>query len=161
MKQPIRVGLEGGRDVVYLMTLLVHLGVLSVGRLGVTAIVTIGTVVGAVWGRILSHVLRQTRTLGAVLWSSIVARGRRLVPNGRQLRVRRTLSRHTDSLSHLPVDRSFARRASFVTAALLNVGSMTLVICLALSLFLLLLGFPLFTNLLEFYVKVKLVCDNV
>ena len=62
------------------MTLLVHLWVLSVRRLRVTAVVTIWTVVRiAVGGGILSHALRKTWTLRAVLRGSAVTRGRRLV----------------------------------------------------------------------------------
>lgn len=137
---------EGGRDVRCLMTLLVHLRVLSVRRL-----------------RVMSHALRQTWALSTILWSSIVARGRRLITNGWQLRVGRTLSRHTDSLSHLPVDGSFARRATFVPALLVDVCSVALVICLALSLFLLLLRLPLFADLLELFgcslLTMRLHCD--
>jgi hypothetical protein len=67
-----------------LMVLLVHLRVLSVGRLRITAAVTIGTVVYiAVGGGILRHALRKTWTLRAVLRSCRVARGGRLVPDGR------------------------------------------------------------------------------
>ena len=70
------------------MVLLVHLGVLSVGGLRVTAAVTIGTVVRiAVGGGILSHSLRKTGALRSVLGSSRVARGSRLVPDRRELRV--------------------------------------------------------------------------
>jgi hypothetical protein len=59
----------------------------------------------------------------------------------------------------LSVDGGFTRRAAFVPALLINVCSVALVFCLALSLFLLLLGLPLFADLLEFCVKVKLVFD--
>jgi hypothetical protein len=138
------------------MTLLVHLGVLSVGRLGITAAVTIGTVVCvAVWGSILSHALRKTWTLRSILRGSIVARGCRLIPNGRELRVRGSLSRHTDSLSHLPVHGGFTRRTTLVHA-LLDVSSVALVISLALGLFLLLLCLPFFSNFFEFYKSTEL-----
>jgi hypothetical protein len=131
------------------MTLLVHLGVLSVGRLRVAAVVTIGTVVCvAVWGSILSHALRKTRALRAILRRGVIARGCRLVPNGRELCVWRSLSRHTDSLSHLTIDGSFAWGTTLVPT-LLNVGTVALVVGLAQSLLLLLLGLPLFPNLLE------------
>jgi hypothetical protein len=132
-----------------LVTLLVHLGVLSIWRLRVAAAVTIGTVVGVVvGGRILSHALRQTWALCAVLRSSIVTRGRRLIPNGRQLRVRRTLAWHTNSLSHLPINRGFTRRTSFVDALLL-ISTVALIIGLALGLFFLLLRLPFFADFLK------------
>jgi hypothetical protein len=133
-----------------LMPLLVHLRVLSVGRLRITAAVTIGTVVCvAIGSSILSHALRKPWTLRAVLRRGIVARGSRLVPDGRQLRMRGTLSWHTNGLSHLAVHRSFPRGATLMT--LLRVGTVALVLGLALSLFLLLLRLPLFANFLKLY----------
>jgi len=142
------------------MTLLVHLRVLSVRRLRVTAAVTIGTVVCvAVWGGILSHALRKARTLRAVLRGGVVARGRRLVPDGWELSVLRRLSRHTNSLSHLTVDWSFSRRRTIVST-LLRISTVALVISLALRLFLLLLCLPLFADFLELYEVVKSVRYN-
>jgi hypothetical protein len=130
------------------MVLLVHLRVLSVGRLGITAAVTIGTVVCiAVGGGILRHALRKTRTLRAILRSSCVARGGRLVPDGGKLRVLRRLSGDTDSLSHLSVDRSFG--SATLVGTLLNVSAVTLLVGLARGLLLLLLRLPLFSDLLE------------
>tara|TARA_R110002003_G_scaffold127_8_gene11943 strand:- start:8429 stop:8878 length:450 start_codon:yes stop_codon:yes gene_type:complete len=132
------------------MPLLVHLRVLAVRRLRVTAVVTIGTVVCvAVGGGILSHAFRKTWTLGSILRSSVVTRGSRLIPDGRQLSVR-SLTRHTDSLAHLSIDRSFTG-SSTLMRALLHVGSVTIVIGFALGLLLLLLSFPLLANLLKFY----------
>lgn len=136
------------------MVLLVHLRVLSVGRLGVTAVVTIWTVVRiAVGGGILSHALGETWTLRAVLRSSAVARGCRLVPDGRKLGMLRRLTRDADRLSHLSIDRRF-RSASFVSA-LLHVGAVSLFVGFACSLFLLLLCFPFLSDFLELC-KVKL-----
>jgi hypothetical protein len=100
-------GLHSALRKARLMTLLIHLGVLSVGRLRITAIVTIGTVVCvAIWGSILSHALRKAWALRAILRRGIIARGCRLVPDGRELRVWRSLSGHTDGLSHLTIDGS-------------------------------------------------------
>jgi hypothetical protein len=130
------------------MVLLVHLRVLSVRRLRVTAAVTIGTVVCiAVGGGILRHALRKTRTLRAILRSSCVAGGGRLVPDGRKLRVLRRLSGDTDSLSHLSVDRSFG--GTTLMGTLLNVGAVSLFVGLARGFLLLLLCLPLFSDLLE------------
>jgi hypothetical protein len=132
------------------MTLLVHLGVLSVRRLWITAAVTIGTVVCvAVWGSILSHALRKTWTLRAILRRGIVARGCRLIPDRRKLCVRRSLSRHTDRLSHLSVHGGFTRGTTLVHA-LLDVSPVALIVGLALGLLLLLLCLPLFPNFFEF-----------
>lgn len=73
---------------IFLMTLLVHLGVLAVWRLGVTVVgVTTRTVVRIVGRSILCHALRETGTVCAVLRSSRSARGSRLVPDRWQLRV--------------------------------------------------------------------------
>jgi hypothetical protein len=143
-------GLHSALRKARLMTLLIHLGVLSVGRLRITAIVTIGTVVCvAIWGSILSHALREAWALRAILRRGIIARGCRLVPDGRELRVWRSLSGHTDGLSHLTIDGSFAWGATLVPT-LLDVGTVALIVSLAQSLFLLLLGFPLFPDFLEF-----------
>jgi len=132
--------------------LLIHLGVLTVRGLGVTAVVTIGTVVRiAVGGSILSHAFRKTWTLRAVLRSSSVARGSGLVPDRRQLRVLRRLTRHTNCLAHLPINRSLTRSTAIVDA-LLDVGAVSLLIGLARSLFFLLLCFPLLANFFKFYV---------
>jgi hypothetical protein len=142
-------GSERGCEV-RLVSLLVHLRVLSVWRLRVAAAVTIGTVVRVVvGGRILSHALRQTWALCAVLGSRVVARGRRLIADGWQLRVGRTLAWHTNSLSHLPIDRGFTRRASFMDALLL-ISPVAFIVGLALGLFFLLLRLPFFADLLEF-----------
>jgi hypothetical protein len=127
---------------------LVHLRVLSVRRLRVAVAVTIWTVVCiAVGSRILSHALRKTWTLSAVLRRGIIAGGCGLIPNGRQLCVRRTLSWYTHGLSHLSVGRCFAWRTALMT--LLCIGSVALIISLALGLFLLLLRLPFFANLFE------------
>jgi hypothetical protein len=132
-----------------LMVLLVHLRVLSVGRLRVTAAVTIGTVVCiAVGGSILRHAFRKTWALRAILRSSGVARGGRLIPYGRKLRVLRRLTRDADSLSHLSIDRSFG--SATLVGALLLIGAMALLVGLARSLLLLLLRLPLFSDFLEF-----------
>jgi hypothetical protein len=141
-------------QVACLMALLVHLRILSVRRLRVTAAVTIGTVVCvAIWSGILSHALRKTRALCAILRSGVVAGSGRLIPNRWELSVWRGLSRHTNSLSHLTINWSFARGRALVST-LLCIGTVTFIIGLALRLFLLLLRFPLFANLLELY-KVK------
>jgi hypothetical protein len=117
--------------------------------LRVTAVVTIWTVVCiAVGGGILSHALRKTWTLRAILRSSTVTRGCRLVPDGRELRVLGGLSRDADCLSHLAINRSL-RSASFM-GALLNVGPVSLFVGFTCSLLLLLLCFPLLSNFLEF-----------
>lgn len=137
------------------MTLLVHLRILSVRRLRITAAVTIGTVVCvAVGGGILSHALRKTWTLRAVLRSGVVARGGRLVPDGWELSVRRRLSRHTNSLSHLPVDWRLSLGRTIMRTLLL-ISPVALVISLARRLFLLLLCLPLLANLLELYEFLK------
>jgi hypothetical protein len=137
------------------MVLLVHLWVLTVGRLRITAVVTIGTVVRiAVGGGILSHALRKTWALGAILRSSRVAGCRRLIPDRRELRVLRRLAGYTDCLSHLAVDGSL--RSTTVVGALLDVSAVSLFVRLACGFLLLLLGLPLFPNFLEFY-KIKLV----
>ena len=131
------------------MVLLVHLRVLSVRRLWVTAAVTIGTVVRiAVWGGILGHAFRKAWTLRAVLRSSCVARGGWLIPDRRELRVCRGLSGDADCLPHLSIDRSFRRTA--LVSALLHIGAVSLFVGFACSLFLLLLRLPLFADFLEF-----------
>jgi len=126
------------------VVLLVHLRVLSVGRLGV-----------------MSHALGETWTLRAVLRSSAVARGCRLVPDGRKLGMLRRLTRDADRLSHLSIDRRF-RSASFVSA-LLHVGAVSLFVGFACSLFLLLLCFPFFSDFFELFrsalCAVRLHCD--
>jgi hypothetical protein len=137
-----------------LMVLLVHLRVLSVGRLRVTVAVTIGTVVCiTVGGGILRHAFRKTWALRAILRSSRVARSGRLVPDGRKLRVLRRLTRDTDSLSHLSVDRSFG--SATLVGALLNIGAVTLLVGLACGLLLLLLRLPLLADFFELW-EVKL-----
>jgi hypothetical protein len=136
------------------MVLLVHLWVLAVGRLRITVVVTIGTVVRiAVGGGILSHALRKTWALSAILRSGRVAGCRWLITDGRELRVLRRLARYTDCLSHLAVDGSL--RSTTVVGALLDVSAVSLFVSLARGLLLLLLGLPLFPDLLEFY-KIKL-----
>lgn len=132
-----------------LMALRIHLRVLSVRRLGVTAAVITGTVVCiAVWGGILSHALRKTWALRAILRSSGVARGSRLVPDGRKLGMLRGLTRHANCLSHLPVDRSLAGSGT-VVLTLLDVSAVTLLVSLARSLLFLLLCLPFFTDFFE------------
>lgn len=138
------------------MVLLVHLRVLSVRRLWITAAVTIGTVVRiAVWGGILGHAFRKAWTLRAVLRSSCVARGGWLIPNGRELRMLRSLPGDTDCLPHLSVDRSFGRTT--LVSALLHISAVSLFVGFACSLFLLLLRLPLFADFLEFC-NAKSVC---
>jgi hypothetical protein len=133
------------------VTLLVHLRVLSIRGLGVTAAVTIGTVIHvAVWGGILSHAFREPGTLRAVLRRSVIARGSRLVPNGWKLSVRRRLTRHANSLSHLAIHWCFAWRAT-VVRALLHIGAVALFISFAQCILLLLLCLPLFAYLFKFY----------
>ena len=68
------------------MTLLIHWRGLAVWRLGVTATVTIGTVVAV--GSTILNSLRQTRTLGPVLLRGRLSRGGRLVTDGRKRLVR-------------------------------------------------------------------------
>jgi len=114
------------------MTLLVHLWVLSVRRL-----------------RVMSHALRKTWTLRAVLRGSAVTRGRRLVPEGWELGVLRRLSRDTNCLSHLSIDRCL--RSASLVGALLHVGPVSLFVGFARSLLLLLLRFPLLADFLEFF----------
>lgn len=64
--------------------LLIHLRILTIGRLWITAVVTIGTVICiAVRGGILAHAFRNTWALRAVLRSGGVARRSRLVADGR------------------------------------------------------------------------------
>lgn len=136
------------------MTLLVHLRVLAVRRLGVTVVgVTTGTVVRIVGSRILCHALWETGTVCAVLRSSGCARSSWLVPNRWELWVRRLLAWHTNGLTHLPIDGCL-RRASIVRNALLlrvlvHFGALALIVGLALSLLFLLLGFPFLADFLE------------
>jgi hypothetical protein len=66
----------------------------------------------------------------------------------------RTLSWYADSLSHLSIDGGFTGRATLVHA-LLGIGSVALIISLALRLFLLLLCLPFLANLFELYIVVK------
>lgn len=130
--------------------LLIHLWVLPVRRLRVTAAVTIGTVVCiAVGGGILSHAFRKTWTLRAVLRSSSVARSRGLIPDGRKLRMLRRLTRNTDSLTHLTIDGGFARSTTLMDA-LLHIGSMSLLVSFACSFLFLLLCLPFLANFLKF-----------
>jgi hypothetical protein len=97
----------------------------------------------------MSHALRKTWTLRAILRSSTVTRGCRLVPDGRELRVLGGLSRDADCLSHLAINRSL-RSASFM-GALLNISPVSLFVGFTCSLLLLLLCFPLLSNFLEFF----------
>lgn len=132
-----------------LMALRVHLRVLSIRRLRITAAVTIWTIVCvAVWGRILGHAFRETWTLSAILRGGCVARGCSLIPDRRQLRMLGRLSRHTDCLSHLSIDRWFTRRSA-VVLTLLHIGTVSFVVSLACGFLLLLLCLPLFSNLFE------------
>lgn len=104
-------------------------------------------------GAILSHALRKAWTLSAILRSTIITRGSRLVADGWQS-VRRRLARYTYGLSHLSIDRRFTRWTTLVRTLLL-VGTVSLFVCLSLCLFLLLLGLPFLTDLLEFYRAIK------
>jgi hypothetical protein len=139
-----------------LVALLVHLRVLAVRRLGVTAAVTTGTVIrNAVWSRILSHALWETGTVCAILRGRRAARGRWLVPDRWQLGVRGWLPGHTNCLSHLSVNGGLGRATAVVLLALLlhvllHLSAVSLVLGLARSLLLLLLGLPLFTDFLKF-----------
>lgn len=60
-----------------------------------------------------------------------------------------TLAGNTNCLSYLSIDRCF-RRATLM-GTLLRVGTVSLFVGFAGSLFLLLLGLPFFADLLEFY----------
>lgn len=137
---------------IFLMTLLlVHLRVLAIRRLRVTVVVTTGTVVRiAVWGSILRHAFRKTWALRAVLGSGCIARSSRLITDGRELWMLWRLTRHTDRLSHLAVYRRLTRSTTLMYA-LLHIGAVALFISLARCLLLLLLGFPFFAYLFEFY----------
>lgn len=131
-----------------LMTLLVHLRVLAIWRRGITAAVTIGTVVDVAAGcAILCHSLRKPRALGSILRAGRVARSCRLVADGWQLRVTRTLTRHSNGLSHLSIDRSVG---TVVVTSLTVGGTLSLFVSLSLSFFLLLLCLPLLANFFEF-----------
>jgi hypothetical protein len=88
--------------------------------------------------------------LRAVLRRSVVARGRWLIADGRKLGMGRTLPWYTDSLSHLSIDWGFTRRATLMHA-LLGIGSVTLIVSLALCLLFLLLCFPFLADLFELY----------
>ena len=145
------------RECFSLMTLLVHLRILAVGRLRVTAAVTTRTVVGIAVGVILSHSLRKPWALRAVLRARRVARDRRLISNRGQLIVTCCLPRNPDSLSHLTVDwrlRSVVVRGSRVA------GSLPLVISFAGGFLLLLFGLPLLADLFELCEVVELVSYN-
>lgn len=118
------------------MRLLVHLWVLSVGRLGVVC-----------------HAFGDPAwTLRAIRRSRVVTRSGRLVADRGQLCVRRRLPWYTNSLLHLSVNSrlSFARGTA-IMGTLLCIGAVTLVVSLALCLFLLLLCLPLFADLLELF----------
>jgi DNA-binding transcriptional ArsR family regulator len=147
-----------------LMTLLVHLGVLAIRRLRVTVVAVIITTAIKIVGCILCHALREAGAVCAVL-----RRGRRtrcswLVSNRGKLRVRGLLTRHTNSLSHLSIDRRFRRatvmRDTLLLSMLLHLGAMTLVISLASSFFLLLLSFPFFANFFELYNEMSAMHTN-
>ena len=131
------------------MALLVHLRVLAVRRLGVTAVVTIWAVVSvAGGGGILGDALCEPRALGAILRTRRVAGRGRLVADGRELRVAGCLAGHADSLTHLAVDRSLG---AVLVATVLVSGALPLLVGLALSFLLLLLCLPFLTDFLEFY----------
>lgn len=144
-----------------LMALLVHLRVLAVWRLRVTIeVVNTRTSIHNVGSRILCHALGKTGTMCAILRSSRCARGCRLVPDGRELRVGRLLTRYTNGLTHLSVDRSL-RRATVVSHTLLlgvlvHLGALTLVVGLTLGFLFLLLSLPFFANFLELWLKVSI-----
>lgn len=143
-----------------LMALLVHLRVLAVRRLRITIKdVTTRTHVHTVGSRILCHALGKAGTVCAILRSSRCARSCRLVPDGRELRVRGLLARYTYGLAHLSVDRSL-RRATVVghtllLSVLVHLGSLTFVVGLTLGFLFLLLSFPFFANFLELWPKVS------
>lgn len=131
------------------MTLLVHLWVLTIGRLGVTAAVTIWAVVRiASRGGILSNALCQPWALCSVLGTRRVAGRSRLVADGGKLRVAGSLARHANRLAHLSVHGCFG---TVVVAAILFGCALSLLVRLALGLLFLLLGLPFFANFLEFY----------
>lgn len=139
---------------IFLMTLLVHLGVLAVRRLGITVVgVTTRTVVRIIGRSILCHALRETGTVCAVLRSSRSARGSRLVPDRWQLRVRGLLAGNANSLSHLSVGRSLGWatvvRNALLLRVLVHLSALAFIISLALSLLLLLLCLPFLADLLE------------
>ena len=130
-----------------LVALLVHLRVLAVGRLGVTAVVTIGAVVRiAGGGAILGDALCEPWALGAILRTRRVTRRSRLITDGRELRVTRRLAGHADSLTHLAVDRRLG--AVLVTAVLVS-GALPLLVGLALGFLFLLLCLPLLADFFE------------
>lgn len=136
------------------MTLLVHLGILTVWRLRITVIgVTTRTVVRIVGGSILCHAFRKTGTVCTVLRSCRCARGSRLVPNGRQLRVRGLLTRNANSLPHLSIGGSLGwatvMRNALLLRVLVHLGALAFIISLALGLLFLLLCLPLLADLLE------------
>jgi hypothetical protein len=134
-----------------LMTLLVHLRVRAVGRLRVAAAVTIGAVVDIGGeGDVLSHALRQTGALRAVLRPRRAARSSGLVADGGKLGMTRRLPWHSDGLSHLTIDGRLG--AILVRGAMvLFGGSVPLFIGLARCFFLLLFRFPFFSDFFKLY----------
>ena len=140
------------------MTLLVHLRVLTVWRLWVTAAVTTWTVVDiAGGGAILSHSLSEPWALSAILRPRSVTRGSRLISDRRQLRMPRCWPRYAYCLSHLTVDRSIG---GVVVGCAAFGGTLSLLFGLALGFLLLFLGFPFFANFFEFCEVAKLATYN-
>ena len=143
------------------MTLLVHLRILAVRRLRITAdvVTTTETDVCIVGCYVLCHAFRKAGTMCTVLRSSRCAGRSRLIPNGWQLRVRGLLAWHTYSLSHLSIDRRLRRTTVvrntllllLLLMLLLHLSAMTLIVGLARGFLFLLLGLPFFADLLKLY----------
>lgn len=108
------------------------------------------------------HAFRQTWALSAVLRARLLTGSGGLVTDGRKLRVWWALSRDANCLSHLAIDRRLTWCVG-VVLALMRIGSGSLLIGLASSLFLLLLCLPLLADLLELFWSslraVRLHCD--
>ena len=143
------------------MALLVHLRVLAVRRLRVTIEdVTTWTEMHNVGSRVLCHALGKAGTVCAILRSSRCARSCRLVPDGWELRVRGLLTRYTDGLTHLAVDRSLRRAAvvghTLLLSMLVHLGALTFVVGLTLGFLFLLLCLPFFANFLKLWLKVSI-----
>jgi len=121
-----------------LMTLLVHLRVLAVRRLGV-----------------MCHALGKAGAVCAILRSSRCARCCRLVPDGWELRVRGLLARYTNGLAHLSVDRSLRRTTvvchTLLLSVLVHLSALTFVVGLTLGFLFLLLCLPFFANFLKLF----------
>lgn len=130
----------------------VHLGVLSVvWRRGITTSVTIGAVVDiARSGAILSHPVIHSRPLAGVLGRcGVTRRGGLIAREGWQLRVGIALSSHASRGAGMAIRIAGA----VVSGAAITSGSTLprFFLGLACVLFLLLLGLPLLSNLLELW----------